>query len=110
MSVNSTEILNEYYDFKLQYDVVGTSVKGNVEMLKYIRKNVRSSFDKAFEDALGRFYNATDDESMKQQWHTMIKDSNYKLTDMDGQYKTVTPTKAWRLYNLETAIYPSLPD
>ena len=110
MSVNSTEILNEYYDFKLQYDVVGTSVKGNVEMLKYIRKNVRSSFDKAFEDALGRFYNATDDESMKQQWHTMIKDSNYQLTDMDGQYKTVTPTKAWRLYNLETAIYPSLPD
>ena len=110
MSTHSTEILNEYYDFKLQYDVVGTSVKGNVEMLKYIRKNVRSSFDKAFEDALGRFYNATDDESMKQQWHTMIKNSNYQLTDMDGQYKTVTPTKAWRLYNLETSIYPGLPD
>ena len=110
MSTHSTDILNEYYDFKLQYDVVGTSVKGNVEMLKYIRKNVRSSFDKAFEDALGRFYNATDDKSMNEQWHTMIKNANYQLTDMAQQYDTVTPKKADRLYNLETAIYPSLPD
>ena len=110
MSTHSTEILNEYYDYKLQYDVVGTGVKGNVEMLKYIRKNVRSSFDKAFEDALGRFYNATDDKSMKEQWHTMIKDADYKLTDMDQQYTSVTPKKADRLYNLETVIYPGLPE
>ena len=109
MSTHSTEILNEYYDFKLQFDVVGTEVKGNVEMLKYIRKHVRSSFDKAFEDALGRFYNATDEESMKEQWHTMIKDANFQLDDMTGKYLTVTPKKAWRLYNLETAIYPGLP-
>ena len=110
MSTHSTEILNEYYDYKLQYDVVGTGVKGNVEMLKYIRKNVRSSFDKAFEDALGRFYNATDTESMKEQWHTMIKDFDYKFTDMDKQYDSVTPKKADRLYNLETVIYPGLPE
>ena len=109
-SQHSTDILNEYYDYKLQYDVVGTDVKGNVEMLKYIRKNVRSSFDKAFEDALGRFYNATDDASMKEQWHTMLKDSNYQLKGMDQFYDSVTPKKAWRLYNLETSIYPSLPE
>ena len=109
-STHSTAILNEYYDYKLQYDVVGTGVKGNVEMLKYIRFNVRSSFDKAFEDALGKYYSATDDEAMKQQWHTMIKNAGYKLTDMDGYYASLTPTKAWRLYNLENSIYPTLPD
>ena len=117
-STHSTEILNEYYDYKLQYDVVGTGVKGNVEMLNYIRANVRSSFDKAFEDALGRFYNATDDQSMKQQWHTMIKDAHYGSTttnapqalDMASSYDSVTPVKAWRLYNLENSIYPTLPN
>jgi hypothetical protein len=109
-STHSTDILNEYYDYKLQYDVVGTGVKGNVEMLKYIRFNVRSSFDKAFEDALGKYYSATDDEAMKQQWHTMIKNAGYKLTDMDSYYDSLTPTKAWRLYNLENSIYPTLPD
>ena len=109
-STHSTEILNEYYDYKLQYDVVGTGVKGNVDMLKYIRRNVRSSFDKAFEDALGKFYNATDAESMKEQWHTMIKDNNFQFTDMANSYASVTPKKAWRLHNLENSIYPTLPD
>jgi nitrous oxide reductase len=79
-------------------------------MLKYIRKNVRSSFDKAFEDALGRFYNATDAESMKQQWHTMIKDNNFQFTDMANSYASVTPVKAQRLYNLEYSVYPTLPN
>ena len=112
-STNSTEILNEYYDYKLQYDVVGTGVKGNVEMLKYIRSNVRSSFDKAFEDALGKYYSATDEDSMNQQWHTMIKNSSYGkdgTLNMSVHYDELTPTKAWRLYNLENSIYPTLPD
>ena len=108
--LNSNPVLEEYYDYKLQYDVVGTGVKGNVKMLEYIRANVRSSFDKAFEDALGRFYNATDEQSMNQQWHYMIKDANFQLTDMADQYKSVTPVKAWRLYNLEHEIYPTLPN
>jgi len=111
-STHSTDILNEYYDYKLQYDVVGTAVKGNVEMLKYIRENVRSAFDKAFEDALGRFYSATDEEAMNEQWHTMIKANEFKLTgdQMAGYYESLTPKKAWRLYNLEFSVYPTLPN
>ncbi len=111
-STHSTDILNEYYDYKLQYDVVGTSVKGNVEMLKYIRENVRSAFDKAFEDALGRFYSATDEEAMNEQWHTMIKNEEFDLTgdEMRKYYEEYTPTKAWRLYNLENSVYPTLPN
>ena len=108
-STHSTDILNEYYDFKLQYDVVGTEVKGNVEMLKYIRQNVRSSFDKAFEDALGRFYETTQEGAMQKQWHTMIKNANFKLDDMAAQYDAEVGQKAYNLYNLETNIYPTLP-
>ena len=110
-STHSTVILNEYYDYKLQYDVVGTEVKGNVEMLKYIRKNVRSAFDKAFEDALGRFYSATDEDAMAEQWHTMIKNEEFQLSgdEMRQYYSSLTPKKAWRLYNLENSVYPTLP-
>ena len=111
-STHSTDILNEYYDYKLQYDVVGQEVKGNVEMLKYIRENVRSAFDKAFEDALGRFYSTTDDQAMAEQWHTMIKNSQFKINgaDMTQYYDSLTPKKAWRLYNLEYSVYPTLPN
>ena len=109
-STHSDYVLNEYYDYLLQYDVIGTSVKGNIEMLKYIRFNVRSSFDKTFEDALGKYYSATDDEAMRQPWHTIIKNSGYKLTDMDSCYEALAPIKAWQLYYLENSVYPTLPD
>ena len=110
--MNSHDILNEYYDYKLQYDVVGTEVKGNVEMLKFIRANVRSCFDKTFEDALGRFYSVTDEMAMAEQWHTMIKNEQFSLTgeEMASYYASLTPKKAWRLYNLENSVYPHLPD
>ena len=109
-STHSTDILNEYYSIKHQYDVVGTGVKGNVEMLKYIRYNVRSNFDKTFEDALGSYYSVTDAEVIAQQWHTFIRYAKYQLTDMAGYYDSFAPQKAWRLYNLENSIYPTLPD
>ena len=111
-STHSTDILNEYYDFKLQYDVVGTGVKGNVEMLKYIRKNVRTAFDKVYEDAIGRFYNATDEESLNKQWHTMIKNGGFHEIDGDqmrAAYNANTGEKAKRLYDLEHNIFGALP-
>ena len=110
-STHSTDILNEYYDFKLQYDVVGTGVKGNVEMLKYIRKNVRTAFDKVYEDAIGRFYNATDEESLNKQWHSMIKNNGYALSgdEMRAAYNANTGEKAKRLYDLEHNIFGALP-
>ena len=55
LSTNSTPILDEYYEWKLSVGVVGGTSAGdaNAEMLKFIRSNVRSAFDKVFEDALG---------------------------------------------------------
>ena len=111
--MNSNEILNTYYDYKLQYDVGNSEVKGNVEMLQYIRYHVRSSFDKAYEDALGIFYaESTDKESQKQIWHYIIKDSNYTVNGeaMRGFYASYAPIKAQRLYDLENSTFPSLPN
>ena len=111
MSNNSTDILNEYYDYKLQYDIAGGS-EGNVEMLQYIRYHVRSSFDKAYEDALGFFYNeASLGEAQKQIWHYIIKDSGYTVDGeaMRSYYASYAPIKAQRLYDLENSTFPSLP-
>ena len=59
VSTHSTNILNEYYDWKLSVGIVGGTgaADANAEMLAYIRANVRSSFDKVFEDALGIYGN-----------------------------------------------------
>ncbi len=109
-SLNSNHILNEYYNVKLQYDVVGGAT-GTVEMLQYIRANVRSSFDKAFEDAIGYYYgDITEGQSMEQKWHTMIQKADFKFDSMTASYASVTPVKAYNLYNLENNIFPTLPD
>ncbi len=53
-STNSTDILNDYYTYELCYGAAG-GAQGTVEMLEYLRANVRTSFDKAMEDAMGVF-------------------------------------------------------
>ena len=107
---NSTITINEYYDYKFQYDVVGTDIKGNVNILKYIRYNVRSGFDKTFEDALGKYYLNEDAEAINQKWHVIIMNENFKVSDMEACYELLAPIKAQRLYDLENTVYPTLPD
>ena len=112
-SLNSSNVLNEYYEHKLKATVQVQDASGNVEMLEYIRENVRSSFDKAYEDALGEFYKTlTGGTSDKDKWHNMIKDADpaFQLTTMREKYASVSATKADRLYNLETVIFPELPE
>ena len=73
-STHSTEILNDYYKYRLQYDAAG-GAKGTVEMLQYIRENVRSSFDKAIEDALGVF----SAEAKKDKWHDILAGVKFQV-------------------------------
>ena len=98
-STHSTNILNEYYDFKLQYEVAGASA-GNIAMLKYIRQNVRSSFDKAFEDAIGKFFVDVDTESNNNKWHAMILSHGYKFDGFAEEYERLIDTKIGHLYTL----------
>ena len=109
-SNNSNKVLNEYYNHKLRQTVQVKGTDQNAEMLNYIRGHVRSSFDKAFEDALGAHYSAQSaGDSEKSKWHTMIKDANFALDDMRTQYAGKATTKAAWLYDLETKVYDTLP-
>jgi len=72
-STHSTHILNEYYDYKLQYGATDGRT-GTVEMLQYIRYNVRSAFEKSFEDAIGVYFSVQGDL-----WANMLETSNFEL-------------------------------
>ena len=63
VSTNSSEILDEYYNWKLSVGAAGGTVAAgaNEKMLKMIRTNVRSAFDKVFEDALGIYGSFSND-------------------------------------------------
>ena len=101
-STHSTHILDEYYDYNLQYQVVDGEVEGTVEMLRYIRNNVRSAFDKTFEDAIG-VYNAQESH----RWHHILSVNGYQY-DIRKDYSTYRPEKQDHLETLYNE-YPKLP-
>ena len=99
LSLNSTDILNSYYDNQLQYAVADGSA-GNVYMLQYIRYNVRTSFDKAFEDAMGVFYQTSNENASKERWHSILMQYNFMMTNMAERYQELNPSKQDMLANL----------
>ena len=107
-SLNSTKILNDYYKQYLQFGAAGGN-KDNVDMLNYIRENVRSSFDKAFEDAIGKFFQTTDVDSNTDKWHIMIMNAEFQMLNMADRYLGVYEKKAEKLKVLEDE-YEGLPD
>ena len=98
-SLNSKDILEEYYNGVLKGKIAsGANAVGNEQMLKYIRQNVRSSFDKVFEDAIAVYFKAQNEDATYEKWHEMIKgDGNnhdpYKLTTMSTEYATIAARK-----------------
>ena len=82
-SMNSTDILNEYYEWNLAKGAAG-NISGNVDMLNYIRENVRSAFDKVFEDAISEYKGLT-------AWHKAIQNGYYAANGVTstsyGSYK-----------------------
>lgn len=107
-STHSTDILNEYYDYKLQYDVAG-GTPGNVYILQYIRTNVRSSFDKVFEDAIGIYFRSSDADAFRSRWTNLLDTYQFKMTNIAEKYAELYPTKAQYLASL-VAEYDKLPD
>ncbi len=110
-STNSTDILDTYYDINLTFATIGASGgAGNKDMLQYIRQNVRSAFDKTFEDALGEYFkDQSADASFK--WHTIIGSAGgegdgaygrYLIGDgMRGEYDKWNDQKSQYLAQLE---------
>ena len=85
-STHSTDILDDYYEYKLQYDIVSGSTS-TVEMLQYIRTHVRSAFDKTFEDAMGAFYSSSENR-----WHDKLMRAKYDI-DMRQPYNDLYEQK-----------------
>ncbi len=113
LSLNSTQILDDYYEWTLKEDISsGSEIEGNAEMLEYIRYHVRSSFDKAFEDAIARFYkgNNSSIDYNANKWHNIILAAKFKMDagDMKKKYEEVVGAKDGALDKLEES-YDSLP-
>jgi len=107
-STHSTEILEEYWNTNLCYDIAD-GVEGNFEMLQYIRANVRTCFDKLFEDSIGFFFNTVDEQSVANRWHNLISTSEYTMTNMAEKYSALYGEKEARLKELVLE-YNDLPE
>ncbi|MBR5140325.1 MAG: hypothetical protein IKV16_04640, partial [Clostridia bacterium] len=100
-STHSEEILNNYYEYKLQYDLAGGST-GTIDMLQYIRDNVRSSFDKAMEDAIAVFLPGA------QRWHNVLSGKGFQV-DIRADYQSTYDQKESQLDQLAKD-FPTFPD
>ena len=109
-SCNSLAIKNDYYEYTLVHGAASgeNGVEGNVEMLQYIRQNVRTSFDKLFEDAIGFMYADVDKDSVNNRYHALLADHGYQYANMASKYKELQPGKSDALKNLEQD-YSKLP-
>ncbi len=101
-STHSEEILEEYYTTKLQYGATDGK-RGTVDMLDFIRNNVRTSFDKTMEDAIGYKFDVQGDR-----WHSILSNKGYKC-DIRQPYASVIGNKEERLKDLQAsyADYPA---
>ncbi|MBQ9070364.1 MAG: InlB B-repeat-containing protein [Clostridia bacterium] len=106
-STNSTEILNEFYDYNLVASTAA-GVKGNKEMVQYIRQNVRTSFDKLYEDAIQFMYNdKIDDEDTR--YHARLCQTGYEYGSLIAtEYANQLSFKSSSLEKLEV-LYEALP-
>jgi hypothetical protein len=95
-STHSTDILNEYYNYELMYNIAG-GAQGTVRMLQYVRENVRTSFDKVMEDALGTFHGQ---EAYDVKVLVMMTKSSWGVEDIRGEYKKVLEKKKAYLADL----------
>ena len=111
-STHSNNILEGYYGYTLS-NLVDEGGIDNTEMLKMLRSNVRSSFDKAYEDVIGKYYESqTNGKSIEDEWHNIIKNANFgetKAINIRETYASVAGAKANRLYDIEHDIFPGLP-
>ncbi len=104
-STNSSQVLLDYYRFHLCSKIAGGGA-GTVQMLDYLRNNVRTSFDKAMEDAMAVF----DPTSQPYKMTYMVNSKNgaegsadnYDIADVTPVYTQWLPKKTGFLNTLVT--------
>ena len=101
-STHSTDILNDYYETKLQYGIAGNN-NNNVKVLEMLRNNVSTALDKCYDDAITNHFDASE-----KRWCTMINHANYQPDNIRVDYKQAIELKANYLQEIQ-AKYEKLP-
>ncbi len=93
-SLNSTNVLDGYFEYK-HYFVTEDRQEKNTEMLRFIRHNVRSSFDKVYEDMVCDEFTVVEKRSCPHMWHNMIMNAGYIFdrTAMTKKYDEIARIK-----------------
>ena len=105
-SSNSKDILNEYFESTFTA-ADGDYMNGNIDMLRFIRANARTAFDKLFEDAIGFLYEDVIPNSAGNRFHTLLADNGYQY-DVSDKYEELYGIRSEILQNLENE-YSKLP-
>ena len=100
-STHSTQVLEEYYKVNVKRGLA-TNSEGTVQMLQYLRDNVRTSFDKAMEDAIAV------NKPGAIRWHNVLSGASYQI-DVRTQYQANYNSKQGELESLATKM-AGLPD
>ena len=101
-STHSTDILNDYYETKLQYGIAGNN-NNNVLVLEMLRNNVSTALDKCYDDAITNYFQAS-----ASRWCTMINKAGFKPDAIRTDYKAAIELKAGYLKTIQEK-YNSLP-
>ena len=102
-STHSTDILNDYYETKLQYAIAGGS-SNNVEVLEMLRQNVSTALDKCYDDAITNYFNAGGER-----WCALIKTYKFIPLTIRTDYKEAVELKKGYLKEIQNK-YDSLPE
>ena len=88
-STHSSDILDTYYEEKLQYAIAGGLTDGameNVKVLGMLRENVSTALDKCYDDAI-KAYSQVD-----KRWCALIRTADWKI-DIRSEYNAAVQVK-----------------
>ena len=101
-STHSTDILNKYYEDKLQYGFAGNSLH-SVQVLEMLRDNEPNATDKIYDDAI-RAYGFED-----YRWCQLIRQAKWRADDIRTKYTAAVMLKEGYLEQIRD-VYDNLPD
>ena len=102
-STHSTDILNKYYEDKLQYSFAG-KYQHSVDVLEELRQNVSTALDKCYDDAIRAYIPDVD-----YRWCNLIRQAKWQADDIRNRYTAAVEAKKGYLEQIRTA-YDDLPD
>ena len=85
-SMNSREIIKEYYNGVLNERNPKDVADSNAQIFALLRNSIGSGLDMMLEDAIAQYYKAYNSNSTLYKWHEMIKADEYQCTSMKIKY------------------------